>query len=208
VSISGTDTTPPSAPAAVRDGTGSDIDSTPLTTRLSANWDISADAESGIAKYWYAIGTAAGGTDIAAWTDNGTALSVTKTGLNLASGVKYYFSVKAENGAGSLSNAQASDGATAGAAADVTGAKPYPNPYRFSSGQQLRFNLDGNAGASIKIYTLSGSLVREILAPPGSNTTQWDVKNKEGKPIAIGIYLYRISMNNGGTLSGKLAVLK
>ena len=35
------DTTPPSAPANVRDGTGTDISTTSSTTQLSANWDAS-----------------------------------------------------------------------------------------------------------------------------------------------------------------------
>ena len=55
--VSGTDTTPPSAPPAVRDGVGADISTTVSTTQLSANWDASTDNESGISGYQYAIGT-------------------------------------------------------------------------------------------------------------------------------------------------------
>ncbi len=50
VSLSGTvDITLPTNILSVRDGTGSDMDSTKITTQLSANWDASSDPESGIA---------------------------------------------------------------------------------------------------------------------------------------------------------------
>ncbi|OGS27587.1 MAG: hypothetical protein A2297_03650, partial [Elusimicrobia bacterium RIFOXYB2_FULL_48_7] len=72
VVIDTSDTTPPAAPAVVRDGTGSDESATTSTTQLSANWDSGADAQSGISKYWYAIGTqqsGAGASNTKAWTD-------------------------------------------------------------------------------------------------------------------------------------------
>ncbi|MFC1474659.1 FG-GAP-like repeat-containing protein [bacterium] len=104
------DMSPPSAVTSVEDGTGADIDQTISTTRLSANWAAGSDTESGIAAYWFAIGTSAGSTDVLDWTDNSTATGVTKTGLPLASGTIYYFSVKAKNGAGLFSNPTDSDG--------------------------------------------------------------------------------------------------
>ena len=67
---------------------------------MSANWDASADAESGISGYQYAIGTRAGGTQTVNWTSLGNVTTVTKTGLTLRVGQTYYFSVKAVNGAG------------------------------------------------------------------------------------------------------------
>ena len=64
VSAPSVDTTPPSPPPSVRDGTGADISTTSSLVQLSANWDASTDNESGISGYKYAIGTSAGGTDI------------------------------------------------------------------------------------------------------------------------------------------------
>ena len=83
------DTTPPSAPATVRDGTGADISTTSSTTQLSANWDAATDAESGISGYQYAIGTSAGGTQTVNWTSLGNVTTVTKTGLTLSVGQTY-----------------------------------------------------------------------------------------------------------------------
>jgi len=81
------DTTPPLAIATVNDGTGADIDTATSAIQLSANWSPSSDPESGIARYWYAIGTSPGATNTVNWTDNATSTAVTLTGLSLATGI-------------------------------------------------------------------------------------------------------------------------
>jgi len=106
------DTSAPSAPGPVNDGPDSDMEFAGSTTELTANWTASSDSESGISRYWYAIGSAPGDTDIAGWTDNGASLTVTHSGLVLVEGQTYYFTVRAENGAGLLSTATNSDGQT------------------------------------------------------------------------------------------------
>ena len=96
------DNTPPSVDAVTDEGSY-----TPSTTELKAT--ISAtDAESGIVAYQYAIGTTAGDNDIADWA--ASTADVTKTGLTLSAGSTYYFSVKAQNGAGLWSAPADSDG--------------------------------------------------------------------------------------------------
>jgi hypothetical protein len=106
------DTTPPSAPGTVRDGTGADISTTTSTTQLSANWNASTDADSGISGYQYAIGTSASGTQTVNWTSLGNVTTVTKGSLSLTVGQTYYFSVKAVNGAGLTGSATNSNGQT------------------------------------------------------------------------------------------------
>jgi len=103
------DWTPPVC-STVHDGTGTDTDTTTSATTLSANWTASTDTNSGIAGYWYAIGTTPGDTNITGWTNNALNTSVTKNGLSLINGQTYYFSVKTENGAG-LKTICSSDGA-------------------------------------------------------------------------------------------------
>ena len=107
------DATPPSAVPSVSDGAGADIAYTSSGTQLSANWPASSDPESGILRYWYAIGTTPGGTEKLGWTNNGTNLSFTRTGLSLTNGQIYYVSVKAENYQGLISNITTSNGQTA-----------------------------------------------------------------------------------------------
>ncbi len=104
------DTTPPGK-VIVNDGTGQDIDSSPLTNMISANWGSASDEESGISRYWYRIGTSPGGSEILDWIDNGRvrSFSTSRTNLALVRGEKYYVTVKAVNGVG-LSSESASDG--------------------------------------------------------------------------------------------------
>ncbi|OGS27464.1 MAG: hypothetical protein A2297_04895 [Elusimicrobia bacterium RIFOXYB2_FULL_48_7] len=95
------DSTPPSAgTAGVRDGTNSDVLSVNSASQMSANWDTFADAESGISRYLYSIGTAQGSDNVVGWTSTGMRRYVTTQGLSLTVGVTYYFSIKAENGSG------------------------------------------------------------------------------------------------------------
>jgi len=96
----------------VNDGTGSDIDTATSSTQLSANWSPSSDPESGIARYWYAVGTSPGATNTVNWTSAGATTAVTVTGLSLVNNQKYYFTVKAENGVGLMSAPVSSDGVT------------------------------------------------------------------------------------------------
>jgi hypothetical protein len=118
----------------VNDGTGSDIDTATALTSLSANWSVSTDTNSGIAKYWYAIGTTPGATDLVGWTDNSLNTSVTSSGFSLTEGQTYYFSVKAENGAG-LTSTCSSDGVYADYIVDLAEdaddqqISVHPNPF-------------------------------------------------------------------------------
>ncbi|MGQ0829269.1 MAG: T9SS type A sorting domain-containing protein, partial [Bacteroidota bacterium] len=130
----------------VRDGTTTtDISTTTNSTKLSANWPAATDANSGITKYQYAIGKTAGATDVVNWTDNGTATSVTRTGLTLTVGQLYYTSVRSVNGAGLVSAVTTSNGqkavSAAGPGPSASGAtgleseplikvSAYPNPFK------------------------------------------------------------------------------
>lgn len=104
------DWTPPLPIAAVNDGLADDIETTTSNTELAANWSTTTDPNSGISRYWYAIGTAIGETDVVPWTDNWYSDTVTHTGLSLTLGETYYFSVAAENGAGLISDTVYSNG--------------------------------------------------------------------------------------------------
>ena len=99
------DTTGPSKPVVTDDGAY-----TANASSLHASWTASADAESGIAEYQYAIGTTQGGDKNPVWTSTGKGISVTKPGLSLTNGRVYYFSVQAKNGAGLWSLIGYSDG--------------------------------------------------------------------------------------------------
>ncbi|MCX5786245.1 MAG: lectin like domain-containing protein [Elusimicrobia bacterium] len=202
------DVTPPTNPAQVRDGAGADIDWSGSLTRLSANWDPSSDPQTGIAKYWYAIGTTAGGTDVVAWTDNGTNTSTTTTGLSLSNGQIYYFTVKAVNGAGLWSGVVNSNGQTVditapslpGAVNDGTGADiTYAN-----SNTQLSANwtgaTDDQSGIARYWYAIG-------TTAGGTEVTDW-IDNgpnisvtRSGLNLTNGhIYYFTVKAENGAGL--------
>jgi hypothetical protein len=302
------DTTAPGAPAAVRDGTGNDASSTTLTTALNANWDAAVDPESSITKYYYAIGTAAGATNITlGWIDNGAGLSVARTGLTLTVGTTYYFSVKAQNSSGLQGTARNSNGicivtqvgpgpeptpvisgvgvtnltdksATIvwdtdldtkgqvqyGTTLNYIGGgeesalskrhmidlkslepetryhykvlnidgngntvqsgdytfktyalitrptpivgKVYPNPYKLADTTQMTFALSSATGGSIKIYTLSGKLVKNISVTSGNTDALWNLTNESGNRINGGLYVYIMSDSDGNKRTGKIVI--
>lgn len=104
------DWTNPNDVASINDGPAADIDTMYNNTFIEANWTAASDPNSDIARYWYAIGTTAGGTDIVNWTDNWFYDTLHHNGLNLAYGITYYVSVRPENSSGLLGNITISDG--------------------------------------------------------------------------------------------------
>jgi hypothetical protein len=210
----GSDVTPPDNISQVRDGTGNDIDTTTSTTQLSANWSPSNDSESGILYYKYAIGTVAGWTDVVGWTDNGLSTSVTETGLNLASGSRYYFTVVAVNGLGLESNPVSSNGVRVNDVGSVTPRLPgekvqvkvYPSPFVISRASQMNFSVNETNGGELKIYTISGKFVKTLTIEPGVTQVGWNLENTFGNTIKSGIYLYAVTDSEGKVKTGKIAI--
>jgi hypothetical protein len=135
------DTTPPGK-FEVRDGTADDIDMSPLTNSISTNWDMADDEESGIARYWYKIGTTPGGGEVLDWIDNGLERKITtsRTNFSLVRGEIYYITVKAVNGVG-LSSESISDGFTVNVTPDFIAFKEdFDNGY-FSQWNEKRSNI-------------------------------------------------------------------
>lgn len=83
----------------------------------------------------------------------------------------------------------------------------YPNPWdvRRHRGQPVRF-ANVPPGANIKIFTLSGFLVKSIDAPSGS--ADWNLTNSSGQPVASGVYFYLATSPTGVTSKGKLALIR
>ncbi|MDF2450358.1 MAG: N-acetylmuramyl-L-alanine amidase, negative regulator of AmpC, AmpD [Bacteroidota bacterium] len=104
------DWTKPQGSLSVKDGAGTDIDTTFTGTQLAMNYTAAKDTNSAVNTYYYAIGTTAGSQNIVSWTNNALNLSATKTGLSLINNQKYFIMVKAKNGAGLMSDSTISDG--------------------------------------------------------------------------------------------------
>jgi hypothetical protein len=184
------DWTPPQAIDSIRDGLGADINVTTSTTQLSANWSQSFDVNSGIAKYWFCIGTTPGDSNVVGWTSNMDSLNVTATGLSLTVGQWYYFSVKAENGAGLQCAKIISNGqqvvATTGINKFVAGNQQfaiYPNPTSDLLNVVVSSALE--TYQELMVYDMIGNLVLKSEIENQKNII--DVSN-----LSTGVYFVRI----------------
>jgi hypothetical protein len=102
-------------------------------------------------------------------------------------------------------------GASAG---DVSQAFAYPVPWKPRSSDPTRYGtLAGGVTfsslpptATIKIYTVSGSLVKSIDHSNGSPTETWLGLNSDGSPVGSGVYLWTVE-SDGHHKNGKLMVV-
>lgn len=89
----------------------------------------------------------------------------------------------------------------------------YPVPFRPNAGAPARYgswtdlitftNLP--ASGHLKIYTVSGELVRDMAV--SAPTLKWDVKNSAGQVVASGVYIWEVTAG-GNRKTGKLVVIK
>lgn len=199
------DYTHPSSAVFIKDGTGADLDTTYNAFQLQANWGNSVDVNSGIANYYYAIGTTPAGTDLVNWTTNGSNTSVTVTGLSLINLQVYYVSVRSENGAGMVSPVITSDGQLYYAfATGITTRQDngpeillYPNP---SNGL---FTLSCKEFSDETRISVTDILGKEILA----TYTEEQITNIDLSEQTNGIYHVLIT-NKGLTYRKKVIVEK
>jgi hypothetical protein len=67
---------------------------------------------------------------------------------------------------------------------------PCPNPFRLSSGKNMKFVGNGVPESTIKIYSLSGDLVKVLKEEYKNTEIEWDGINEYGSVVVPGIYLY------------------
>ncbi|MDP3025797.1 MAG: T9SS type A sorting domain-containing protein, partial [candidate division Zixibacteria bacterium] len=73
----------------------------------------------------------------------------------------------------------------------------YPNP--FNPTTNISFALPEDSRVSLKIYNLSGQLVKTVLdanLPAGTFTVIWDGTNISEERVASGIYFYKLTAGN------------
>jgi hypothetical protein len=78
----------------------------------------------------------------------------------------------------------------------------YPNP--MASSTHFTFQLNQDAEVEIKLYTVSGRLIKRIdgiWGTPGFNMIPWDGFDDQGDQLANGVYLYKVIAKT--QLSGK-----
>lgn len=81
-----------------------------------------------------------------------------------------------------------------------------PQPFEVPGPDRLRITgLPLNS--TVKILTLSGTLVREYLSP-GGNIAFWDGLDSNGDPVPSGVYIVGAESSLGETVIGKIAVVR
>ncbi len=98
---------------------------------------------------------------------------------------------------------------------ELSDIKVVPNPYfvRYSSrvetneGQSMLFFNNLPVQCTIRIYNLSGDLVRTIEHNDDTGSETWDLLSSGGRLVAAGIYLYHVESEYGNFL-GRFAVVK
>ncbi len=92
---------------------------------------------------------------------------------------------------------------------------PVPDPYYFGGGAWT--NAGGSllitfvnvpVGATIRIYTSSGRLVRFLVnsTTATSGSVPWDVTDRNGKPVASGVYFYNVE-STGHSHTGRMTIV-
>ncbi len=85
----------------------------------------------------------------------------------------------------------------------------YPNPVEISNTTSAKITIDGLIKeTTIKILSISGNLIREIITP-GGRVAFWDLRNEQGNLVPSGIYiLVAYDAEANLVASSKIAVIK
>lgn len=82
----------------------------------------------------------------------------------------------------------------------------YPVPFKPSAGH-TRITFTGlTRQARVRVYTVSGELVRSLEKNDSGETLDWDVRNARGQNVASGVYVFTVK-SGGETATGKLMVI-
>ena len=83
----------------------------------------------------------------------------------------------------------------------------YPNPYLNASAAR-RLTFDGlPLGATLKIYTAAGELIKRLDGVPGQGRLIWNGQNESGFLVGSGVYLFVADDGTGDPVRGKFAVV-
>jgi hypothetical protein len=97
-----------------------------------------------------------------------------------------------------------------------------PNPYRGRAdwdlvpserdptGTRIAFRDLPQERSTIRIYTLSGDLVKEAEndGSGGEGTYFWDMITRNGQNVVSGIYLYSVETEGGETCRGRFVIIR
>ncbi|MCI0481293.1 MAG: hypothetical protein L0213_06875 [Candidatus Dadabacteria bacterium] len=105
---------------------------------------------------------------------------------------------------------------------DMMNVYAVPNPYRTGTSSESTpsyHNYPDNAikffnvpsQCELRIFTVAGDLVWETKHESldgQDGIISWDVKNKEGNEVGSGVYIFRCESNTGGSVYGRVVVIR
>ena len=156
------------------------------------------------------------GTWMGTWT-KWSNVSSPYTASGLDSGTRYTFEVRARNAEGLGSTATIISDTRAKLVApslsvapdSVLAAISVPNPFNPST--TLHVQLPTSGPVSLILYNLSGQVVRtawvEHYLEAGVHPWRWDGQDNQGRPVASGVYLYRVIASDQ-TLVQKITLIR
>lgn len=94
--------------------------------------------------------------------------------------------------------------------ANLDKAHAFPSPFMPSKGHTFITFSQVTANATIRIFTLTGELVKEIIKrSSGTDRISWSpVENEQGQGVASGVYVFVIEADSGQVKTGKLMIIK
>ncbi len=84
----------------------------------------------------------------------------------------------------------------------------HPNP--FNPTTSIRLYLPARTDVALDVYDVTGALVRRLASgtfDSGSHVVEWDGTDANGRPVASGVYIYRIVADRH-SISRKMMLLK
>jgi hypothetical protein len=84
----------------------------------------------------------------------------------------------------------------------------HPNP--FNPRTTVSFSLDRTGPATLNVYDAKGSLVKVLVnenLPAGAHTATWNGDDQTGRPVASGVYFYRLDAD-GRSLGKRMLLVK
>ena len=93
------------------------------------------------------------------------------------------------------------------AASTLANAYAYPNPFKAALGHITITFTKLTSQATVKIYTISGELVRTLQKNSDVDTVGWDLRTDAGHKAASGLYLYAVTAP-GMKKTGKLIIIR
>jgi len=90
---------------------------------------------------------------------------------------------------------------------DLSGVQVFPLPFRANQGHRAIVFSGLGQGTTIRLYTITGDLVREISTPLAAGQVEWDTRNSRGEPVTSGVYPYLME-SGSNRKRGKVMIIR